>query len=493
MFYERKIKYLDYLVKEERYGNAGFIKLEARDRICNITVQVNGLKATDSFSTKVVLVGAGQEKELCGLQLTQGKGTVKLTGESLENLGGTGISYENLMAVKIPISEERKICARLREPEETPAAAGDPTISEEVRPPENVRPLEKPGQTGGWEPPKEERPQDRAVSREEPGVSRVSESAWSLKEAEPQEGPEKTERPMQMEGPVQMEGPGQTERLMQMEGPGQTEEPEAGMSEKERPWERAWSLEEAEPQEESVQKKRPGQMEGPGLTEKPEAGFQEEFLPEENPGMSEEQSQTEALWASGETEAFHDLAETEDHDDQIPDMSVPVRWRQSDGEEGIISSQAERLDRLEQSSRPRQSVNAEQGGRSRQKNTARPQAFPLFEQKWRQLWAIYPHISPFKDGREYLSVGPNDFVILPDKYYRLANNSFLLHGYYNYKHLVLKKMEVNGQERYYIGVPGNFFDREKQVAVMFGFESFDCQEEPAQVGDYGYYLMRIEL
>lgn len=84
-------------------------------------------------------------------------------------------------------------------------------------------------------------------------------------------------------------------------------------------------------------------------------------------------------------------------------------------------------------------------------------------------------------------------MLLPSKYFRLVNNSFLLHGYYNYKHLVLKEIKNRNETRYYIGVPGTFFDREKQVAVMFGFESFECMEEPAKSGDFGYYLMRIEL
>ena len=117
----------------------------------------------------------------------------------------------------------------------------------------------------------------------------------------------------------------------------------------------------------------------------------------------------------------------------------------------------------------------------------------LAENKWLQLWKIYPHITPFKDEREYLTIGPEDFVILPAKYYRMANNSFLLHGYYNYRHLILCRMEQKGQPVFYIGVPGNYFDREKEVAVLFGFESFECAKEPVRTGDYGYYMMRVEL
>ena len=117
----------------------------------------------------------------------------------------------------------------------------------------------------------------------------------------------------------------------------------------------------------------------------------------------------------------------------------------------------------------------------------------LLEDKWQQLSAIYPHIRPFEDDREYISLRPSDFVMFPAKYYRAANNSFLLHGYYNYKHLILVRVERRGEALYYLGVPGNYFDREKQVAVMFGFESFECAQEPARTGDFGYYMMRIEL
>ncbi len=127
------------------------------------------------------------------------------------------------------------------------------------------------------------------------------------------------------------------------------------------------------------------------------------------------------------------------------------------------------------------------GGKQQEK------AVRLLEDKWEQLWATYPHIRPFQDGREYLSIEPSDFVLFPAASYRAVNNSFLLHGYYNYHHLLLVRLEKKGEVLYYIGVPGNFFEREKQVAIMFGFESFECAEEPAQAGDFGYYMMRTQL
>lgn len=141
---------------------------------------------------------------------------------------------------------------------------------------------------------------------------------------------------------------------------------------------------------------------------------------------------------------------------------------------------------------PERKTTAGRGSESRSED-GKARTVRLREDKWRQLWAIYPHIQPFHDERDYLSLGPADFVLFSEESYRAANNSFLLHGYYNYRHLILTKMERRGEILYYLGVPGNYFDREKQVAVMFGFESFECAEEPAQEGDFGYYMMKVTL
>ena len=113
--------------------------------------------------------------------------------------------------------------------------------------------------------------------------------------------------------------------------------------------------------------------------------------------------------------------------------------------------------------------------------------------KWQQLWDNYPHVMPFDDHREYLKLKPEDLVVLTRECYPLVNNSFLLHGYYNYKHLILTKETVRGQEQYYIGAPGNFYTKEKQVAILFGFESFEGKVEPAQNGDFGYYMIPVEI
>lgn len=113
--------------------------------------------------------------------------------------------------------------------------------------------------------------------------------------------------------------------------------------------------------------------------------------------------------------------------------------------------------------------------------------------KWEQLSHMYAQIHPFADEREYLSIAPKDFVVLRQEYQKMVHNSFLLHGYYNYRHLILGKIKEKDGWSYYLGVPGNFYNREKMVAEMFGFEAFEGERNPAKAGDFGYFMKKVEI
>lgn len=74
----------------------------------------------------------------------------------------------------------------------------------------------------------------------------------------------------------------------------------------------------------------------------------------------------------------------------------------------------------------------------------------------------------------------SDMSALPRCYWHLANNSFLLHGYHNYSHLLL----VEDDGRYWLGVPGVYDSREARAARLFGFPQFtDSYNEQLQLSD----------
>ncbi len=126
----------------------------------------------------------------------------------------------------------------------------------------------------------------------------------------------------------------------------------------------------------------------------------------------------------------------------------------------------------------------------------------ILNDKWQQLLQLYPVVHPYEDDREYVSIEPKDFVIMTGDYQHLANNSFLLHGFYNYRHIVLGKEqdtsedikeEIKNEHNFYLGVPGVYYEREKMVALMFGFEAFECVGGKAEPGKFGYYLRKVQI
>lgn len=74
----------------------------------------------------------------------------------------------------------------------------------------------------------------------------------------------------------------------------------------------------------------------------------------------------------------------------------------------------------------------------------------------------------------------SELSMLPRRYWHLANNSFLLHGYHNYNHLIL--VEKDGH--YWLGVPGIYDPREARAARLFGFPQFtDSYNASLQLSD----------
>lgn len=97
-----------------------------------------------------------------------------------------------------------------------------------------------------------------------------------------------------------------------------------------------------------------------------------------------------------------------------------------------------------------------------------------------------------KDLPQVKKISREDLSLLPRKFWPLANNSFLLHGYHNYNHLAL--IEEDG--RRWLGVPGIYDTREARAADLFGFPRFTrayvsvlelTDEERNDTADFGHW------
>lgn len=64
------------------------------------------------------------------------------------------------------------------------------------------------------------------------------------------------------------------------------------------------------------------------------------------------------------------------------------------------------------------------------------------EKLWQELRKSYPKIQPFdyESGCEILTIRPQDIGRLPRESWVYGNNSFLLHGYYNFRYIILFRL-----------------------------------------------------
>lgn len=116
---------------------------------------------------------------------------------------------------------------------------------------------------------------------------------------------------------------------------------------------------------------------------------------------------------------------------------------------------------------------------------------------WKKMSDQYTKVLAFDydNGCEILSIKPQDIGLLPREIWTYGNNSFLLHGYYNYRHLILAKLlDPQQPPRYLLGVPGHYFSNEKYMASMFGFPHFVlARKQPQGDGRFGYWYTDIRL
>ena len=133
------------------------------------------------------------------------------------------------------------------------------------------------------------------------------------------------------------------------------------------------------------------------------------------------------------------------------------------------------------------------GGECGTEKTAMPPSCPKCVE---QMFANFPCVEPFgkKNTSKWTKIEPKDIGVLPVEVWILANNSFLLHGYYNYRHLLFGAIPVSTGWQYVIAVPGTFHNTEKTMAAMFGFDRFlSTKQEQAEVGDFGYWIQQVVL
>ena len=114
---------------------------------------------------------------------------------------------------------------------------------------------------------------------------------------------------------------------------------------------------------------------------------------------------------------------------------------------------------------------------------------------FQKLFVRADYIDAFDDDYFYdcIEVSPEKLKCLNQNEIDIAGNSFLLHGYYNFRHILFGRVRDNlDNTKYFIGVPGMYCNRERYMASMFGFNNFKKSHRSDYANPYfGYWYQEI--
>ena len=190
------------------------------------------------------------------------------------------------------------------------------------------------------------------------------------------------------------------------------------------------------------------------------------------PGSTEPQ-------ASGTRESNIPKPTTREPDIQNPDIRNP----------GIQNSDMQNPDTQESGAHTQSSAQPpEQNLRLHQQNI-----FPddNWNTKWEELRKKSERVPlRLEQNGSWIKIDVKGIRELPKRNWYLGNNSFLLHGFFNYHYLLLGVEQEEGKNRWYLGIPGFYQQQERVMATIFGFPEFFPALGTEQ---FGYWIHTLDI
>jgi len=498
--YRRLVSYLYEYKNQQKGKNAGFVRMELRDPRCRIRVCINGSGGNTRQTGSVLLIRVREtdteEIPLGTITVNNGSGETSFQTQAdrmggspypwedfagiriilpepeqnfytywddrVEDMGRSGISQPQPMSVSSTLEEEMAETAA--EPEDDMAEmAAEPEGEMEAEEVSASVPVQK--EEKFLEPEEETQPDEISVAEQSVREEEPSEPEHEIELVEPEEETE----PEQMsvaEQSVREEEPSEQEHKIELLEPEGLEEPEMEV--------------EAEERAEEEVSAEPEEMAGEEVSAAPETAAEPEEMGEEEvssePEMAAEPEEMAEEEVSAEPEVYPGPS-------FMPEESEDIGISRNDKEYIEWHIPVEEMPDLDRELRMEEQM-WERGYWSH----SRPEPWPEEPRiTWRQLSSMYPKYLPF-DGEknwEILRLSLQDIGRLPRDYWHLGTNDFVVHGFYDHRHLILVCDPQSGS--YYLGVPGEALEQDRRVAELFGFRKY----RPA--GQFGYWLTGIKL
>ena len=109
----------------------------------------------------------------------------------------------------------------------------------------------------------------------------------------------------------------------------------------------------------------------------------------------------------------------------------------------------------------------------------------------KDLFRIRSHFQPFDDTEltNCVMIMPCDIIRLQQEHWQVGRSSFLQHGFYQHRHLLLG---MTGDSEYVVGVPGVRNPQEQYMAEMFGFGRFKVSKTCECGKVFGYWCRTLQ-
>lgn len=444
--YRRLISYIYAYEGDIKGKNIGFVKLESRNGQCRLSINVKKVYVGGS-DLGVYLLSPKQEINLGNIFIRGGSGEFRAS-VAVDNVGDSGVSMEECYGLSIhePGDEWRSYRTIW---EDAVAQAAQVELEKTAPSPEQAKEvMHKQAEEAAVRLDQELR--ENEAREEKTGGSSNAQGAEPLYDLHPVEKLVEEKPPQPEEGESQMERESQTEGQFQTEGQSQTGEQ----------FRKTMIREEL----------REHHIAGRPLGNSP---FREAREAQARPRPAFPPAAVPAAPAEGLAEPQEPLKNAEPEQPPEPETQSQL---QSQPEEELLLEDPGILEQLEQEERA----------------ALKPgQLWEMFSRRWPKIQAF-----DCAGGCEILTIKPQDIGLMPREIWTYGNNSFLLHGYYNYRYLILAKVGDSSREksRYILGVPGNYYSNEKYMASMFGFPHFVlAKRQSTPGGRFGYWYTDIRL
>lgn len=118
-----------------------------------------------------------------------------------------------------------------------------------------------------------------------------------------------------------------------------------------------------------------------------------------------------------------------------------------------------------------------------------------WNETWQQLLSARLPVHPFSNPEiRCVRAELKDLRLLPSVNWHLCNNSFLLHSFFIYRHLLIGELPSSREHKWFVGVPGIRYRQEHVLAAIFGFSDFLPDKESTDAdAPFGYWYITITV